>query len=174
MSDTSDDVLLDDFEDIGKWDVTGLGARQTHITTFAEGAPAKDLGVYADGVRGADYRALALLVRDAVEGLEIELLAKTGQIFALGGRVAALNLYVRSPHASIWVYAQLGSTGQESRQVLLGQVTAGGEWQRIGEVLDEPIVDAELLGLRIRLVEVVKPAGEVMILLDDLTVRSSA
>lgn len=172
MSDASNEVLLDDFENTEKWELAGAGAQQTHVTTFAEGAPAKELGVYADGRRGDDHRAVALLVRNPADGLEVELVAKTDQTFAIAGELAELNLFVRTPHAAIWVYAQLGGPGQDVREELLGRVNADAEWQRVGVKLGEPIKDAALLGLKIRLVEVVKLAGEVMILLDDLTVRS--
>ncbi|WP_067572064.1 hypothetical protein [Nocardia acidivorans] len=167
------EVLLDDFEDTEKWELAGAGANKAHVTTFAEGAPIKDPGVYGDGVPGADRRALALLVRGAAEGHEIELVARAGQAFALPGEVSGLDLYVRSPHAAIWVYGFIAGAGQDSAEVLLGRVAAKGEWQRIGAELIEVLTGAELLGLKIRLVEVVKEAGEVMILLDDLTVRSS-
>ncbi|MGV9415839.1 hypothetical protein ACWDOP_38585 [Nocardia sp. NPDC003693] len=174
MSDASNEVLLDDFEDTGKWELAGAGAAQTHVTTFAEGAPVKEPGVYASGERGEDHRALALLISKAVDGLEVDLVAKAGQSFTIAGTLSELNLYVRSPHAAIWVYARLGGAGQEPREELLGRTNTSPEWQRAGIKLHPPIKDAELLGLRIRLVEVVKTAGEVMILLDDLTVRSES
>ncbi|MFF2551609.1 hypothetical protein ACFVUS_11460 [Nocardia sp. NPDC058058] len=169
-----DEVLLDDFEDTGKWELAGAGASKAHITTFAEGAPVKDPGVYADGERGEDHRALAVLVRGAADGHEIELVAKAGQVFALPGEVSGLDLYVRSPHASIEVSGFVAAAGQDSVEVLLGRIAATPEWQRIGEKLPAALTGAELLGIKIRLTEVVKSAGEVMILLDDLTVRSSA
>ncbi|MFE6858716.1 hypothetical protein [Nocardia sp. NPDC057668] len=174
MSDASNEVLLDDFEDTGKWELAGAGAAQTHLTTFAEGAPVKDPGVYADGEAGEDARALALLIKNAADGLEVDLAAKPGQPFSIAGTLAELNLFVRSPHAAIWVFARFAGAGDETREELLSRSNASPEWQRAGVKLHPPIADAELLGLRIRLVEVVKTAGEVMILLDDLTVRSES
>ncbi|WP_431969517.1 hypothetical protein [Nocardia sp. bgisy134] len=172
MSDASVEVLLDDFENKDKWDLAGDGASKTHLTTFAEGAPSKTPGVYADGVAGADQRALVLLVRGASADLEIELVAKPGQSFSIAGKLAILNLWVRSPHASIRVSARLGGDQGETEPVL-GAVAAGAEWQRLGHEPADAIADAEVLGLKIRLTEVVKREGEVMILLDDLTARTA-
>ncbi|MFB8006681.1 hypothetical protein [Nocardia sp. NPDC056000] len=169
-----DEVLLDDFEDTGKWELAGAGASKAHITTFAEGAPVKDPLAYPDGVRGEDHRALAVLVRGAADGHEIELVAKADRAVALPGEVSGVDLYVRSPHASIEVSGFIAGAGQDSVEILLGRIAVAPEWQRIGEELREALTGAELLGLKIRLVEVVKQAGEVMILLDDLTVRSSS
>ncbi|WP_431956584.1 hypothetical protein [Nocardia lijiangensis] len=173
MSDASVEVLLDDFENKDKWDLAGDGASLTHLTTFAEGAPSKTPGVYADGAAGADHRALVLLVRAATPDIEVELVAKPGQSFSIAGRLAVVNLWVRSPHASIQVSARLGSDEGE-RELALGVITAGSEWQRLGHEPAEAIADAELLALKIRLTEVVKREGEVMILLDDLTARTTA
>ncbi|MET7768847.1 hypothetical protein [Nocardia sp. NPDC005366] len=171
MSDASIEVLLEDFENKDNWDLGGSGAGQTHITTFAEGAPSKEPGVYANGAAGADYRAVALLVRSAADGLDIELLPKPGAAFAIPGRLEELNLWVRSPHASIRVFARVGG-GAEEQELSLGRIAANGEWQRAGHELPEPVDAVDVLGLRIRLTEVVKRAGEVMILLDDLTART--
>ncbi|MBB5918911.1 hypothetical protein BJY24_007823 [Nocardia transvalensis] len=168
MSDASVEVLLDDFEDKAKWEVGGAGADRTHLTTFAEGAPAKDPGVYADGAAGDDHRALVLLVRSADDDLEIDLTVEPGRELPIPGQLETVNLWVRSPHASIDVFALLTENGQ-ARDLLLGTVSAQGEWQRVRGRLAAPITGAELLGLRVRLTEVVKRAGEVMILLDDLT-----
>ncbi|GAB2709610.1 hypothetical protein [Nocardia thraciensis] len=169
MSDASTEVLLDDFENKGRWEIGGAGASRTHLTTFAEGAPGKRPGVYADGAAGADHRALVLLVRSATEDLEVDLIAKPGRDFAIAGTLGALNLWVRSPHASLEISADLG---EGARDLLLGTVSADGEWQRIEGRLDAPITDAALHGVQIRLTEVVKREGEVMILLDDLTART--
>ncbi|WP_280370025.1 hypothetical protein [Nocardia wallacei] len=173
MSDASVEMLLDDFEDKGKWEITGDGASRTHLTTFAEGAPAKRPGVYSDGAAGADHRALVLLVRSATDGLEVELVAKPGRTLAIAGQLDAVNLWVRSPHASIDVYARIG-VAEESRDLLLGNVSAHGEWQRVQHRAESAITGAELLGLRVRLTEVVKRQGEVMILLDDLTAHTTS
>ncbi|MEV0028099.1 hypothetical protein [Nocardia sp. NPDC050793] len=172
MSDASVEVLLDDFENKDKWDLAGSGASKTHLTTFAEGAPSKTPGVYADGVAGADHRALVLLVRGAAADLEIELVAKPGQSFSIAGKLAVLNLWVRSPHASIRVSARLGGD-QGEKELVLGAVTATGEWRRLEHEPADAIADAEVLGLKIQLTEVVKREGEVMILLDDLTARTA-
>ncbi|RDI41763.1 hypothetical protein [Nocardia mexicana] len=166
MSDASTEVLLDDFENKGRWELGGDGASKTHLTTFAEGAPGKRPGVYADGAAGADHRALVLLIRSATEDLEVDLVAKPGRGFAVPGKLGALNLWVRSPHASIEISADLG---EEARDLLLGTVSADGEWQRVQGRPGDPIAEAALLGLQIRLTEVIKREGEVMILLDDLT-----
>ncbi|WP_040783327.1 hypothetical protein [Nocardia pneumoniae] len=172
MSDASVEVLLDDFENKDKWELAGDGAARTHLTTFAEGAPSKTPGVYADGVAGADYRALVLLIRSATDDLEVDLVAKPGQLSSIAGRLAAVHLWVRSPHASIGVSARI-STEQGERELALGNVSADGEWQRLGYEPADPIADAKLLALKIRLTEVVKREGEVMILLDDLTARTT-
>ncbi|MGQ4618744.1 hypothetical protein [Nocardia sp. R7R-8] len=174
MSDASVEVLLDDFESKDKWEVAGAGADRTHLTTFAEGAPGKRPGVFADGVAGADYRALVLLVRSAIDDLEVDLVPKPGQVFAIAGRLAALNLWVRSPHASILVSARLRSAGRDERELVLGSVSATGEWQHLHHEPADPVDDSELVALTIRLTQVVKREGEVMILLDDLTARASA
>ncbi|MEV0706978.1 hypothetical protein [Nocardia aurea] len=171
MADTSVEVLLEDFENKDNWDLGGPGAGQTHITTFAEGAPSKEPGVYANGAAGADYRAVALLVKSAAEGLDIELNPKPGSAFTVPGQLEELNLWVRSPHASIRVFARVG-VGAEEQELSLGRITANGEWQRAGHELPDPAADVAILGLRIRLAEVIKRAGEVMILLDDLTART--
>ncbi|MBF6301409.1 hypothetical protein IU459_28290 [Nocardia amamiensis] len=173
MSDASVEVLLDDFENKDKWELAGDGAKRTHLTTFAEGAPSKTPGIYADGVAGADHRALVLLIRSATDNLEVDLVAKPGQLSSIAGRLAAVHLWVRSPHASIQVSARLGGTEQGERELVLGNVSANGEWQRLGYEPADPIADAELLALTIRLTEVVKREGEVMILLDDLTARTT-
>lgn len=172
MSDTSVEVLLDDFENKDRWDLAGDGARRTHLTTFAEGAPGKRLGIYADGVSGADHRALVLLIREATDDLDVDLVAKPDRPFAIPGRLTALNLWVRTPHAAIRIYARLGVAGEE-QELLLGKIPAGGEWQRTQHDPTAPRPDATLLGLRIRLVDVIKREGEVMILLDDLTAGSA-
>ncbi|WP_187684700.1 hypothetical protein [Nocardia wallacei] len=171
MSDASVEVLLDDFEDKGKWEIAGDGASRTHLTTFAEGAPAKRPGVYSDGAAGADHRALVLLVRSAAEGVEVELVAKPGRALSISGQLEAVNLWVRTPHASIDVYARIAAAG-ESRDLLLGNVSAQAEWQRVQHRAETAVTGAELLGLRVRLTEVVKRQGEVMILLDDLTAQT--
>lgn len=174
MSDASVEVLLDDFEDKQKWEIEGTGASRTHLTTFSEGAPNKDLGVYADGATGADHRALVLLVRSADDDLTVELVAKPGRAPSIPGSLTAVNLWVRSPHASIEVSARISSAGQEARNLLLGEVSAHGEWRRLQHPLPDPIAGAELSALRIRITEVIKQKGEVMILLDDLTARTTA
>ncbi|MGK8488607.1 hypothetical protein [Nocardia asiatica] len=174
MSDASVEVLLDDFENKDNWELSGDGADRTHLTTFVEGAPSKRPGVYADGVAGADHRALVLLIRSAADDLEVDLVVKAGQKFSIAGRLAALNLWVRSPHASIRVSARLRGAGQDERELVLGNVSATGEWQRLEHDLAEPCDDSDLIALRIRLTHVVKREGEVMILLDDLTARTSA
>ncbi|MBF6171989.1 hypothetical protein [Nocardia blacklockiae] len=168
MSDASVEVLLDDFEDKGKWELTGDGADRTHLTTFAEGAPAKRPGVYSDGAAGEDHRALVLLVRSATDGLEVELAAKPGRGLPIAGQLEAVNLWVRSPHASLELSARVAVAGAE-RELLLGNVSAQGEWLRLQHRTADPLTGVELLGLKFRLDEVVKRAGEVMILLDDLT-----
>ncbi|MEU2120466.1 hypothetical protein [Nocardia niwae] len=173
MSDASVEVLLDDFESKDRWELAGAGADRTHITTFAEGAPSKRPGVYADGVAGADYRALVVLVRSATDDLEVDLVAKPGRTLSIAGRLAALNLWVRSPHASIRVSARLRGAGQGECELVLGSVSATGEWRRLGHEPAEPVVDGELVAVTIRLTQVVKREGEVMILLDDLTARTT-
>ncbi|WP_454197263.1 hypothetical protein [Nocardia sp. Marseille-Q1738] len=173
MSDASVEVLLDDFENKDKWELAGEGANRAHLTTFAEGAPSKTPGIYADGVAGADYRALVLLIRSATDDLEVDLVAKPGQLSSIAGRFAAVHLWVRSPHASIRVSARL-STEQGERELVLGSISASGEWQRLEHEPADPIADAELIALKIRLTEVVRREGEVMILLDDLTARTTA
>lgn len=173
MSDASIEVLLDDFEDKEKWELAGAGAGLTHLTTFVEGAPSKDLAAYADGVAGRDYRALVLLIRKAIDDFEVELAAKAGHAFAIGGRLEALRVWVRSPHAAIRVYARLEDDKHGVREVLFAKVPTSGEWQHAEFALDEPIDEATLLGLKVRLVDVVKHEGEVMILLDDLTVLAT-
>lgn len=172
MSDASVEVLLDDFENKDRWDVADAKAGQTHITTFAEGAPSKSPGIYADGAAGADHRALALLVRAAADEQDIELVARPGRSCTVPGELTTLNLWVRSPHASIRVFARVGGDAQDDRELLLGKVTANGEWQRLHHDVTDPIPGAEVRGLRITLMDVIKREGEVMILLDDLTART--
>ncbi|MEV0251553.1 hypothetical protein AB0H76_33545 [Nocardia sp. NPDC050712] len=172
MSETSNEVLLDDFENKDNWDVAGPGAGRSHLTTFAEGAPAKELRDYADGRPRADHRALVLLIKSAVDDLEVDLVTKSGESFAVPGQLEALNLWVRSPHASIRLFASLGSTDGSTRDVQLGKVTASAEWQHVQHQLDTPVDGANLLGLKIRLMAVTKETGELMILLDDLTART--
>ncbi|MEV0292216.1 hypothetical protein [Nocardia sp. NPDC050710] len=172
MSDASVEVLLDDFENKDNWDVAGAGAARTHMTTFAEGAPSKEPGVYANGAAGADYRAVALLIRSATDDFEFTLIPKPGKSFPIPGHLEALNLWVRSPHASIQIFGRIGGTGPEERELLLGKVTAGAEWQRVAHDLSDPVVGADVIELKIQLTQVVKRAGEVMILLDDLTART--
>lgn len=174
MSDASVEVLLDDFESKDRWEIGGAGADRTHLTTFAEGAPSKRPGVYADGVAGADHRALVLLLRSATDDLEVDLVAKPGQAFSIAGRLTALHLWVRSPHASIRVSARLRSAGQGERELILGSVSAAGGWQRLEHEPADPVDDGDLVALTIRLGELVKREGEVMILLDDLTARATA
>ncbi|MGQ4601102.1 hypothetical protein [Nocardia sp. R6R-6] len=173
MSDASVEVLLDDFENKDKWEVAGEGVNRTHLTTFAEGAPSKKPGVYADGAAGADHRALVLLIRSATAELEVDLVAKPGHSFAIAGQLRGVNLWARSPHATIKISARLGSTEQGERELLLGNVSASGEWQRLAYELTDPMTDPDILALKIRLTEVVKREGEVMILLDDLTARTT-
>ncbi|GAB4584708.1 hypothetical protein [Nocardia sp. IFM 10818] len=172
MSDASSEVLLDDFENKDNWAVAGTGADRTHLTTFAEGAPGKQQASFASGETGRDYRALVLLIRQAADDLEVELVAKSGETFSIAGQLADIKLWVRSPHASIRVYARLGNTADE-HELLIGKVTVGGEWQHVEHAVRDTIEDARLLGLKIRLLDVVKTQGEVMILLDDLTVRTT-
>ncbi|BDT99809.1 MULTISPECIES: hypothetical protein [Nocardia] len=174
MSDASVEVLLDDFESKDRWELAGTGADRTHLTTFAEGAPSKRPGVYADGVAGADYRALVLLVRSATDDLEVDLVAKPGRALSIPGRLAALNLWVRSPHASIRVSARLRGAGGGERELVLGSVPATGEWRRLEQEPADPVDDGEIVAVTIRLTQVVKQEGEVMILLDDLTARATA
>ncbi|MFI6866975.1 hypothetical protein [Nocardia sp. NPDC050406] len=168
------EVLLDDFEDKDKWELAGAGAELTHLTTFVEGAPTKELAAYADGVAGRDYRALVLLIRKAVDDFEVELAAKPGHSFAIAGRLAAVKLWVRSPHAAIRIYARLEDAAHGVREILFAKVPTSAEWQHATYELDEPITEATLLGMKIRLVDVVKHEGEVMVLLDDLTVSTTA
>ncbi|MBH0774799.1 hypothetical protein [Nocardia bovistercoris] len=172
MSEASIEVLLDDFETKENWNITGPDADRTHITTFAEGAPSKTPGVYADGAAGADHRAVALLVREAAADLEIELAPSAGKSFDIPGRLEALRLWIRSPHASVDVFARVGA-GADARELPMGRLAASGEWRRAGHELAESLTDATVVGLRIRLTEVIKRAGEVMILLDDLTARTA-
>ncbi|MFC8526211.1 hypothetical protein [Nocardia sp. NPDC057227] len=167
------EVLLDDFENTARWTLAGPGAGRTHLTTFAEGAPDKRPVDYADGRRGADRRALVLLVRDAENELEIELAARPDPAFAPSGVVSAVGVYVRSPHAEIRISADLVTADGARCEVPLGRVPASGEWQRIGHEPVQPLAGAEVRALRVRLVEVVPRAGEVMILLDDLTARTA-
>ncbi|MGW4326235.1 hypothetical protein ACWEKR_10130 [Nocardia sp. NPDC004573] len=87
--------------------------------------------------------------------------------------MAALNLWVRSPHASIRVSARLRGTGQGERELVLGSVPATGEWQRLQHEPADPVDDGEVVALTIRLAQVVKHEGEVMILLDDLTAHTT-
>ena len=173
MADASVEVLLDDFEKKGNWDVAGAGASQSHLTTFAEGAPAKEFLAYADGRAGEDHRALVLLIKSAVDDLEVDLITKSSESFAIPGQLTALNLWVRSPHASIRLFAALGGADGATRDVLLGKVTASPEWQQVKHQLDTPIDGAKLLGLKVRLMAVTKQTGELMILLDDLTARTN-
>ncbi|ONM50032.1 hypothetical protein [Nocardia donostiensis] len=174
MANASVEVLLDDFENKDRWEVAGNGAGRTHLTTFAEGAPSKRPGVYADGVAGADYRALVLLIRSAADELEIELVAKAGNTFAISGRVAAVRLWVRSPHASIRVSAHVRETVGGERELTLGSISAHSEWKQLECRLSEPVNDVALLALTVRLTEVCKREGEVMILLDDLTALTTS
>ncbi|MBF6168800.1 hypothetical protein IU486_29265 [Streptomyces gardneri] len=174
MSDASVEVLLDDFENKDKWEVAAAGADRTHLTTFAEGAPGKRPGVYPDGVAGADYRALVLLIRSATDDLEVELDVRPGQSFSIAGRLEALSLWVRSPHASIRVSARLRGASRDERELDLGDIAANGEWRPLTRELADPMDDADLIALTIRLTQVVKREGEVMILLDDLTARTTA
>ncbi|WP_040834653.1 hypothetical protein [Nocardia brevicatena] len=169
MSDASVEVLLDDFEKKDDWELTGVGAQKTHLTTFAEGAPSKRPGVYADGVKGADHRALVLLIRSAAAGFEVELVRRAGREFSIAGRSSGLNLWVRTPHAELEVSARLRDGGGETRDLVLGTVPVDSEWRRLEHEVSEPFTDAELLGLRIRLGAVVERPGEVMVLLDDLS-----
>lgn len=167
------EVLLDDFENTARWALAGAGAGRTHLTTFAEGAPSKPPVDYADGSRGADRRALVLLVREAANDLEIELEAQPDPTFALTGAVTAVGVYVRSPHAEIRVSADLVTADGARCEVPLGLVPAGGEWRRIEHEPVQPLAGAEVRALRVRLVAVLPRAGEVMILLDDLTARTA-
>ncbi|WP_040790297.1 hypothetical protein [Nocardia paucivorans] len=169
MSDTSVEVLLDDFEKKDDWDLIGAGADTTHLTTFVEGAPNKRPGVYADGGKGADHRALVLLIRSAAAGFEVELVRRPGHEFSVTGRVSGVSLWVRTPHAALEIAARLRDGSGETRDVVLGTAPIDGEWRRLEHEVGEPFTDAELLGLRIRLEDVVERPGEVMILLDDLS-----
>ncbi|MCP9624036.1 hypothetical protein NMK54_28225 [Nocardia otitidiscaviarum] len=172
MSEASVEVLLDDFEDKGNWELGGAGAERTHLTTFAEGAPNKEVASFADGAAGRDYRALVLLIRRAADDFEVDLVAKAGRPFTIAGELTALRLWVRSPHAAIRVHARLESE-QGSAQAQFGTVPAGGEWQHVELEVPQPMTDASLVGLRVRLMHVVKQQGEVMILLDDLTATTT-
>ncbi|MEU8899255.1 hypothetical protein [Nocardia sp. NPDC048505] len=172
MNNTAE-VLLDDFENKANWDVAGAGADRSHLTTFAEGAPTKEVRSYADGRAGADHRALVLLIKSAADDLEVDLITKDGRSFAVPGQLSGLNLWVRSPHASIRIFAALGAADGSTRDVLLGKVTASAEWQHVKHQLDTPIDGANLLALKIRLMAVTKQTGELMILLDDLTARTT-
>ncbi|NNH74957.1 hypothetical protein HLB23_34775 [Nocardia uniformis] len=173
MSDASVEVLLDDFENKSKWELVGVAARRAHLTTFVEGAPSKGLASFADGAMGRDIRALVVLIRKAADDLVVELASKPKPAFTVAGRLETLRLWVRSPHAAIRVYARLESEASGYQEVLLAKVPTGALWQHSEYQLDEPITDATLLGLKIRLMDVVKREGEVMILLDDLTVRTA-
>ncbi|MBF6357890.1 hypothetical protein IU449_25665 [Nocardia higoensis] len=164
MPDTSTEVLLDDFEHRDDWAIVGSGATQTHLTTFVEGAPAKRPGVYADGERGADHRAVVLLIRSATEGFEVELAPRAEHSRSLPAATSELRLWIRSPHADVRVWADLAEGA-----VPLGSTSAAGEWIRLHHRFATPIAATELRALRIRLDVVTKQAGEVMILLDDLT-----
>ncbi|MBL1078790.1 hypothetical protein JK358_30740 [Nocardia sp. 2] len=172
MSDASLEVLLDDFESKDKWEVAGEAADRTHVMTFKEGAPSKRPGVYADGVAGADVKAVALLVRAATDKTEIELRAKPGRAFTITGEAEGLDLWVRSPHAALRVSAQLTAADGEAQELLLGLLTADRDWHRVGAALAEPISGVTLHGLKIQVMDVIKREGELMILLDDLTVRT--
>ncbi|WP_282777576.1 MULTISPECIES: hypothetical protein [unclassified Nocardia] len=171
MSEASVEVLLDDFEDKGNWELGGAGAERTHLTTFAEGAPNKELASFADGAAGRDYRALVLLIRRAADDFEVDLVARAGRPFTIAGELTALRLWVRSPHAAIRVDARLESV-QGAARAQFTNVPASGEWQHV-ELEVPPMTDASLTGLRVRLVHVVKQQGEVMILLDDLTATTT-
>lgn len=173
MSDASVEVLLDDFEDKSKWELCGVGAGRAHLTTFVEGAPSKELATFADGVEGRDHRALVLLIRKAADDFVVEMASKPKPAFAIAGQLKSLKLWVRSPHAAIRVYARLESASVGFQEVLVGKIPTSAEWQHAEFELDEPVADATLLGLKIRLMDVVKREGEVMILLDDLTVRTT-
>src|SRR5690606_1921158 len=164
MPDASTEVLLDDFENRDDCELRGPGAPQTHLTTFVEGAPAKRPGVFAAGERGADHRAVVLLVRSAAEGLEVELAPRAARSRTLPKSTTELRLWIRSPHASLRVHALLAD-----REAPLGVTTAAGEWVRLHHRFAGPIAATELRALRIRLDVVTKTAGEVMILLDDMT-----
>lgn len=165
MPDASTEVLLDDFENRDDWELRGGGAERTHLTTFVEGAPAKRPGVFADGERGADHRAVVLLIRSATEGFEVELAPRAPRSRELPAGTRELRLWIRSPHSALRVDAVLAGS-----EVPLGSTTAVGEWIRLTHRFEEPIPATELRALRIRLDVVTKQAGEVMILLDDLTV----
>ncbi|WP_040795554.1 hypothetical protein [Nocardia higoensis] len=165
MPDASTEVLLDDFENRDDWEIRGPGAEQTHLTTFVEGAPAKRPGIYADGERGADHRAVVLLIRSAAAGFEVELAPRAGRSRALPDGTSELRLWIRSPHADLRVWAVLADG-----EVPLGSTPATGEWIRLHHDFDGPIAATALRALRVRLDAVTKQAGEVMILLDDLTV----
>ncbi|WP_067812871.1 hypothetical protein [Nocardia inohanensis] len=165
-------MLLDDFENKDNWEIAGTGAARTHLTTFMEGAPNKEPGVYADGVAGRDIRALVLLVRSATDEFEVELVRKPDAAFPIAGDLAAVNLWIRSPHAALLVHAHLRDAAGASRDVLLGKVSGEPEWKQLEAELPDPVTDAVLTGFTIRITEVVKTQGEVMILLDDLTART--
>lgn len=169
MSETSDEVLLDDFENRENWELAGPGADRTHLTTFAEGAPSKRPGIYADGGRGADHRALVLLIRSAVSDFEVELRSRAGREFVIPGRCAGVNLWMRTPHAALRAWAILRDDTGEVHDLPLGELPVDSEWQRFESPLSAPLTDPLLLGLRVRLGAVVQRAGEVMVLLDDLT-----
>lgn len=169
MSDASVEVLLDDFEKKDHWELAGAGAEKTHLTTFAEGAPSKRPGVYADGGKGADHRALVLLIRSAAAGFEVELVRRPGHEFSIAGHPSGLRLWVRTPHAALEVSARLHDGSGEIRELVLGTAPVDSEWRCVEYEVSEPLTDAELLGLRIRLGSVVERPGEVMILLDDLS-----
>jgi hypothetical protein len=72
------------------------------------------------------------------------------------------------------VSARLRGTGHGERELILGGVSAAGEWQRLEHEPGDPVDDSDLVALTIRLGEVVKREGEVMILLDDLTATTTA
>jgi len=164
MPDASTEVLLDDFENKDDWEIAGPGAPQTHLTTFVEGAPAKRPAVHADGRRGADHRAVVLLIRSATTDFEVELAPRAGRSLTLPDTTGELRLWVRSPHAGLRVWADLADG-----EVALGSTAATGEWTRLHHRFAEPIAATALRGLRLELDVVTEHAGEVMILLDDLT-----
>lgn len=164
MPDASTEVLLDDFENKGDWEITGPDAAQTHLTTFVEGAPAKRPGVHADGSRGADHRAVVLLIRSATADLQVRLARRAGRSLPVPAATSELRLWVRSPHAALRVWAEL-----DEGDVALGSVAAVGEWIRLHHRFTEPVAATDLRALRIELAAVTDHAGEVMILLDDLT-----
>ncbi|MBF6465727.1 hypothetical protein IU427_11150 [Nocardia beijingensis] len=98
-------------------------------------------------------------MRSATDDLEVDLVAKPGRALPIPGRLAALSLWVRSPHASIRVSARLRGTGQSERELVLGSVPAIGEWRRLRHEPADPVDDGEVVALTIRLTQVVKQEG---------------